>query len=139
MRKLSKILRFAFELYSLPSLIIHELSHVIFIYLTGSKITNFKIDISRFPHEYYIYIECTKSSSKFKTFLRTYSPLVFLALIGLSAFFSTFGLILFVYMLTTLRKGFSLPSDTDIRTFKDFGKEYKLVDDFCDDLYIVCD
>jgi hypothetical protein len=89
------------------------------IYLVGAKVTECRIMKSK-NCDFIISMNSDRMLSKTKTMLVAYSPIIMIVLIGLLAIFSNIFLILFLYILTNLRKGRALPSDTDIMTIKKY-------------------
>jgi len=124
MRKIKDILLSILNIYSVVSLFIHEASHIFMIYLLGGKVS--KISIKKREHcSFSVLIDSEKDASIFKTFLISFSPIFALILVGVLSIFSNFFLILFIYLLTTLRKGYTLPSSVDIDSFKNSIIKYR--------------
>jgi hypothetical protein len=93
-------------------------------YLVGAKI--YKIYIDKDENcEFSFLIYTDRFLSKPKTFLLSYSPVFMIILIGVLAIFNVVFLVLFLYTLTNLRRGYALPSRIDIDSFKNYDENYK--------------
>jgi hypothetical protein len=115
--RLNKIFYAALNLYRYPSLFLHELSHIIVIYLLGNKISCINVEKSE-NLGISLNLTLDRFESKRKVFFYTMSPFFLFGLVGILAFFNTFFLILFIYMLTNLKGGLTLPSEDDYTFYK---------------------
>jgi len=117
MTTIKNILRSLHNIYSYVALFLHELSHIILIYVIGSKVK--KIDIEKKENcGVKILITPDREVSRYKGFLVSFSPILMIILIGVLAIFSNVFLILFLYTLTNLFEGVALPSKEDKEYFK---------------------
>jgi hypothetical protein len=125
MKTLKNIFVSILNIYSYGSLFLHELSHIIMIYLVGAKL--YKIDITKEKnYDLEVLVYSDRFLSKIKTMLVAYSPILMIILIGVLAIFSNVFLILFLYTLTNLRSGLALPSKIDIDSVKNYDNNLKV-------------
>lgn len=107
--------RFYNTIYSVPSLLMHELSHIFATYIVGGKLKNVDIDNDR---DKGCTVKLNVSNLKSMSYVRFVAmapvlvPLIF---IGLS-FVNTNFIYAVAYLATTYRT--TLPSPTDFRTSK---------------------
>jgi len=111
-----------YNIYSYISIFLHELSHLIMIYLVGAKVERVTFE-KRENLGFGVLIETDRKVSKFKSFLLAYSPYLIIVLFGVLALFSNIFLVLFVYTLTNLFEGVALPSKEDKEFFRSFDTE----------------
>ncbi len=108
-----------YNIYSYFSIFLHELSHLVMIYLVGAKVERVTFE-KRENLGFGVLIETDRKVSKFKSFLLAYSPYLVIVLFGVLALFSNIFLVLFVYTLTNLFEGVALPSKEDKEFFRSF-------------------
>ena len=108
-----------YNIYSYISIFLHELSHLIMIYLVGAKVERVTFE-KRENLGFGVLIETDRKVSKFKSFLLAYSPYLVIVLFGVLALFNNIFLVLFVYTLTNLFEGVALPSKEDKEFFRSF-------------------
>lgn len=108
-----------YNIYSYLSILLHELSHLVMIYLVGAKVERVTFE-KRENLGFGVLIETDRKVSKFKSFLLAYSPYLVIVLFGVLALFSNIFLVLFVYTLTNLFEGVALPSKEDKEFFRSF-------------------
>lgn len=116
-----------YNIYSYISIFLHELSHLIMIYLVGAKVERVTFE-KRENLGFGVLIETDRKVSKFKSFLLAYSPYLIIVLFGVLALFSNIFLVLFVYTLTNLFEGVALPSKEDKEFFRSFDTEEEYFD-----------
>ena len=113
-----------YNIYTYLSIFLHELSHILMVYVLGSKIESVSFECESDDSVSVLLELDEKNLSKFKSFLFAYSPYMMIILIGFLSIFSTFFLILFVYTLTNFIEGIALPSKVDKEFFRTCGEEF---------------
>lgn len=131
MKKIKNILKnivaSIWNLYAYPSVFIHELSHVIALYLVGCYIKKFELEVYK-NLNFKLSIYNKREFTKRKLFVVNYAPVFAFVLIGILAIFSNVFLVIFAYEVTNLTKGRTLPSKIDINTYKEYCK---VLDEYC--------
>ena len=134
MKNLKKI----YNVYTYLSILFHELSHILVVYLLGSKIEKVTVKKDSLLSVSVLLELEKKEFSRTQAFLFAYSPYLVIILFGVLSFFSNFFLVLFVYTLTNAIEGLALPSKVDKHFFKTYGNaEVNVLEYECDELSIV--
>jgi len=131
MKKIKSILKniiiSLWNLYAYPAVFIHELSHVIALFIVGCYVKKFELEIYKnFNFKLSIYNK--REFTRKKLFIVNYAPIFAFVLIGIFAIFSNIFLIIFLYQITNLTKGRTLPSKIDINTYKEYCK---VLNEYC--------
>jgi len=119
MKKLIKILITIYNVISIPSILIHELLHIIATYLTGNTVNWYNSEFRCYldTGEMYASVVINKKLTKVKSAIISMAP-IFAVLLTLSlSFISPFFIYILAYQATTFI--YSLPSKTDFEDFLD--------------------
>ncbi len=103
-------------IYILPALVIHELSHLITMFLLGKRFWITHCEIDKRTNHYHVSFSHSMLST-FQEFLVSYAPLFAMLIFGFLGINNEWCLLIFLYQLTA--NEVALPSYDDVDTFKD--------------------
>ena len=116
------ILLISYRIFSIPMIVLHEISHIIAMLLTGIGFEKFVVEgkwfeIDENENPTVIVYSKTVKTRRVQFFV-SYSQIIMFAIFVGLAFVSNFFLILSIYSIISIKA--TLPSKTDIDNYKNF-------------------
>ena len=117
MKLLKIILKSIYNIVSIPSILIHELLHVLLTYIVGYTINWINSEFVCYldTGEMYAFVVINEKLTKVKSAIISMAPVLSFLISIILSFISPFFLYVLVYQLITFK--YSLPSKTDFEDF----------------------